>query len=368
VLFIMYDENDGFFDHVVPPQPPTSAAQGASTVTTDGELHTVVNPGRGGSYTADGLPYGLGPRVPMTVVSPWSKGGFVCSQVFDHTSVIRFIGERFGIDEPNITPWRRTVCGDLTAAFDFRSSDASFPSLPDTSQYRSIADQQCTSQPAPTVPATPSPIVPQEPGVRPARALPYELHVNASIYGGNTLRIEFANRGNQGAHFQVYATNRTDGPWRYTVGGRRVLHADFDLTETNGVYAFSVYGPNGFVRMFAGNVSAATARRRNHAQPEVKAGYDIANGNLYLKLRNHGAGHVTLTLADNAYGAPARQVTLHGGDERVEQWALASSHHWYDVTVSDGANGTFSRRFAGHVENGRSSYSDPAAVAPVAAS
>ncbi|CAI8997385.1 phospholipase C [Burkholderia ambifaria] len=142
VLFIMYDENDGFFDHVVPPQPPTSAAQGASTVTTDGELHTVVNPGRGGSYTADGLPYGLGPRVPMTVVSPWSKGGFVCSQVFDHTSVIRFIGERFGIDEPNITPWRRTVCGDLTAAFDFRSSDASFPSLPDTSQYRSIADQQ----------------------------------------------------------------------------------------------------------------------------------------------------------------------------------------------------------------------------------
>ncbi|NHL67612.1 phospholipase C, phosphocholine-specific [Burkholderia ambifaria] len=368
VLFIMYDENDGFFDHVVPPQPPTSAAQGASTVTTDGELHTVVNPGRGGSYTADGLPYGLGPRVPMTVVSPWSKGGFVCSQVFDHTSVIRFIGERFGIDEPNITPWRRTVCGDLTAAFDFRSSDASFPSLPDTSQYRSIADQQCTSQPAPTVPATPSPIVPQEPGVRPARALPYELHVNASIYGGNTLRIEFANRGNQGAHFQVYATNRTDGPWRYTVGARRVLHADFDLTETNGVYAFSVYGPNGFVRMFAGNVSTATARRRNHAQPEVKAGYDIANGSLYLKLRNHGAGHVTLTLADNAYGAPARQVTLHGGDERVEQWALASSHHWYDVTVSDGTNGTFSRRFAGHVENGRSSYSDPAAVAPVSAS
>jgi len=367
VLFIMYDENDGFFDHIVPPQPPTSAAQGASTVTTDGELHTVVNPGRGGSYTADGLPYGLGPRVPMTVVSPWTKGGFVCSQVFDHTSVIRFIGERFGIDEPNITPWRRTVCGDLTAAFDFRSSDASFPPLPDTSQYRSIADQQCTSQPAPTVPAPPSPIDPQEPGVRPARALPYELHVNASVYGGTKLRIEFANRGNQGAHFHVYATNRTDGPWRYTVGARRVLHADFDLTVTNGAYTFAVYGPNGFVRVFSGNVSAPAAPHRNPAQPEVKAGYDVANGNLYLKLRNHGGAHVTLTLTDNAYGAPSRQVTLHGGDERVEQWMLASSHQWYDVTVSDGAAGTFSRRFAGHVENGRPSYSDPAAVRPVSA-
>ncbi|AXF22355.1 phospholipase C, phosphocholine-specific [Burkholderia pyrrocinia] len=368
VLFIMYDENDGFFDHIVPPQPPTSATQGASTVTTDGELHTVVNPGRGGSYTADGLPYGLGPRVPMTVVSPWTKGGFVCSQVFDHTSVIRFIGERFGVDEPNITPWRRTICGDLTAAFDFRSSDASFPPLPDTSQYRSIADQQCTSQPAPTVPVTPSPVAPQEPGVRPARALPYELHVNASLYGGSKLRIEFANRGNQGAHFHVYSTNRTDGPWRYTVGARRLLHADFDLTVTNGAYAFSVYGPNGFVRVFSGNVSGTATPHRNPAQPEVKAGYDVANGNLYLKLHNHGAAHVTLTLTDNAYGAPSRQVTLHGGDEQVEQWALASSHQWYDVTVSDGANGTFSRRFAGHVENGRPSYSDPAAVQPVSTS
>ncbi|KVN60237.1 phosphocholine-specific phospholipase C [Burkholderia stagnalis] len=367
VLFIMYDENDGFFDHIVPPQPPTSAAQGASTVTTDGELHTVVNPGRGGSYTADGLPYGLGPRVPMTVVSPWTKGGFVCSQVFDHTSVIRFIGARFGVDEPNITPWRRTVCGDLTAAFDFRTQDATFPPLPDTSQYRAIADRQCTSQPAPTAPAQPAPIDPQEPGVRPARALPYELHVNASVAGAATLRIEFANRGAQGAHFTVYAANRTDGPWRYTVGAHRTLHAEFDLATTHGAYAFSVYGPNGFVRMFSGNVSAATAHRRDHAQPEVKAGYDVANGNLYLKLRNHGTGHVTLTLADNAYGAPARQVTLHAGGERVEQWLLASSHQWYDVTVSDGANGTFSRRFAGHVENGRPSYSDPAAVAPVTA-
>ncbi|MBR8124625.1 phosphocholine-specific phospholipase C [Burkholderia multivorans] len=367
VLFIMYDENDGFFDHIVPPQPPTSDAQGASTVTTDGELHTVVNPGRGGSYTADGLPYGLGPRVPMTIVSPWTKGGFVCSQVFDHTSVIRFIGARFGVDEPNITPWRRTVCGDLTSAFDFRSSDATFPPLPDTSQYRSLADQQCTSQPAPTVPATPSPIDPQEPGVRPARALPYELHVNATLRGAHTLRIEFANRGDQGAHFYVYGTDRTDGPWRYTVGARRVLHAEFDLTVTNGAYAFSVYGPNGFVRIFAGDVSAAAARRRNDAQPEVKAGYDVANGNLYLKLHNHGTARVTLTLTDNAYGAPSREVTLHGGDERVEQWLLASSHQWYDVTVSDGANGTFSRRYAGHVENGRPSYSDPAAVRPVAA-
>lgn len=367
VLFIMYDENDGFFDHLVPPQPATTRAQGLSTVTVEGEIHNVVNPGRGGSYTADGLPYGLGPRVPMTVVSPWTKGGFVCSQVFDHTSVIRFISERFGVDEPNITPWRRTVCGDLTTAFDFRTPDATLPPLPDTSNYRSIADQLCTTKPAPTVPAQPSPIDPQEPGVRPARALPYELHVNASVHGGH-LRIEFANRGDQGAHFYVYAGNRSDGPWRYTVGAHRSLHDDFDLTVTNGAYDFTVYGPNGFVRSFGGAAQAG-AQHGAHAaaHPEVKAGYDVANGNLYLKIANRGGARVQLTLTDNAYGAPARRLTLHGGEERIEQWSLASSHHWYDVTVSDGTSGGFARRFAGHVENGRPSYSDPAAVAPVSA-
>ncbi|WP_019256272.1 phospholipase domain-containing protein, partial [Burkholderia thailandensis] len=347
------------------PQPATTRAQGLSTVPVDGEIHDVVNPGRGGSYTADGLPYGLGPRVPMTVVSPWTKGGFVCSQVFDHTSVIRFIAARFGVDEPNITPWRRAVCGDLTSAFDFRTPDATLPPLPDTSNYRSIADQLCSTKPAPSVPAAPSPVDPQEPGVRPARALPYELHVNATVHGGARLRIEFANRGEQGAHFYVYASNRSDGPWRYTVGAHRSLHDEFDLGATNGAYAFTVYGPNGFVRVFEGRAAAEGHGRHAAAHPEVKAGYDVANGNLYLKLTNHGGQSVRLTLADNAYGAPPRQITLRGGDERVEQWALAPSHHWYDVTVSDGATGQFVRRFAGHVENGKSSYSDPAAVAPV---
>ncbi|AOK28089.1 MULTISPECIES: phosphocholine-specific phospholipase C [Burkholderia] len=367
VLFIMYDENDGFFDHIVPPQPPTTRAQGLSTVTVDGEIHNVVNPGRGGQYTADGLPYGLGPRVPMTIVSPWTKGGFVCSEVFDHTSVIRFIAARFGINEPNITPWRRTVCGDLTSAFDFRTPDATLPPLPDTSNYRSIADQLCSTKPAPSVPAAPSPVDPQEPGVRPARALPYELHVNARVRGGTTLRIEFANRGKQGAHFYVYATNRGDGPWRYTVGAHATLHDEFDLSATNGAYAFTVYGPNGFVRTFAGTAAPDGHGPHAAAHPEVQAGYDVANGNLYLKLKNHGGQSIKLSLSDNAYGAPARQLTLRGGDERIEQWPLASSHHWYDVTVSDGATGKFVRRFAGHIETGKPSYSDPAALAPVTA-
>jgi phospholipase C len=59
--------------------------------------------------------------VPLYVLSPWSRGGWVNSQVFDHTSVIRFLEKRFGVAEPNISPWRRAVCGDLTSAFDFKT-------------------------------------------------------------------------------------------------------------------------------------------------------------------------------------------------------------------------------------------------------
>jgi phospholipase C len=89
VLLINYDENDSFFDHLAPPFAPASSANGLSTVDTSYEFFA-------GNATYAAGPYRLGPRVPMIAVSPWSKGGYVCSEVFDHTSVIRFIEQRFG--------------------------------------------------------------------------------------------------------------------------------------------------------------------------------------------------------------------------------------------------------------------------------
>ena len=116
VLLLNYDENDGFFDHMAPPFAPASDANGLSTVPITNEIYE-----GNGQYAAGANavgPYGLGPRVPMIVISPWSKGGYVCSELFDHTSVIRFIEKRFGHDhdlgESNITPWRRAICGDWT--------------------------------------------------------------------------------------------------------------------------------------------------------------------------------------------------------------------------------------------------------------
>jgi phospholipase C len=121
-LFITYDENGGFFDHVPPPTPPPG---------TKGESLT-VDPLPSDAAGVAG-PIGLGFRVPMLVVSPFSRGGFVSGDTFDHTSLLRFIETRFGVEVPNLTSWRRSVTGDLTTAFNFARPDQSVPSLPQPS-------------------------------------------------------------------------------------------------------------------------------------------------------------------------------------------------------------------------------------------
>ncbi len=121
-LFITYDENGGFFDHVAPPTPPAK---------TKGEYLTAKPlPSDAGGVAG---PVGLGFRVPMLIVSPFSRGGFVCRDTFDHTSTLRFLESRFGAEVPNLTGWRRSVTGDLTSAFNFARLDTSVPSLPQPS-------------------------------------------------------------------------------------------------------------------------------------------------------------------------------------------------------------------------------------------
>ncbi|GAA5059504.1 phospholipase C [Nocardia callitridis] len=133
-LIVTYDENGGFFDHVTPPTPP----QG-----TPGEYLTVP---LAGVSSAEGIagPIGLGYRVPALVVSPYSRGGLVASQTFDHTSQLRLLETRFGVPVPNLTPWRRGVTGDMTSAFDFGTApDAAKPILPDPKPKMDAALAQC---------------------------------------------------------------------------------------------------------------------------------------------------------------------------------------------------------------------------------
>lgn len=147
ILFLTFDENGGFFDHVA----PTTAPPG-----TPGEYVTapaVPDPTVVGSPAITG-PIGLGFRVPMLIISPFSRGGFVSSDLFDHTSVLRFLETRFGAEVPNLSAWRRATVGDMTTALNFKAPDTSIPPLPSTSSALQQVIQECTANLAGTTPYT----------------------------------------------------------------------------------------------------------------------------------------------------------------------------------------------------------------------
>jgi len=349
VLFLTYDENDGFFDHLVPPTPPF---QGRGQSTVDARIEIFA--GSPGNPTG---PYGLGVRVPMIVISPWSKGGWVCSELFDHTSLIRFIERRFAQGRPdliesNITGWRRAICGDLTTAFDFKEADARRVRLPDTAAYEP-PDHSKHPDFVP-VPPTQQTMPSQEPGLRPARALPYELDAEGTTdFTLGTFRIDFANTGKAGACFQVLSGNSADLPRTYTVEPGKSLFDSWPAAQ--GTYDLSAFGPNGFLRAFRGSVSP-TAK----TNLRVESRYDADDDTIVLTITNLGTAPSRVTVS-NAYGHDhAVTRSLRPGESDRQRWHLKKSFGWYDLSVVATTDPGFLRRLAGHLENGRDSVSDPA--------
>jgi phospholipase C len=142
VFIVNYDENDGLFDHVVPPLPPAG---------TPGEF---VDAGSNTTPASPNWPIGGGVRVPAFVISPWSVGGYVATEQFDHTSVLQFLEKFTGVTETNITAWRRQTFGDLTSALGFSNGKPStFPrTLPNTIGEFWQAEQEVETLPAPAIP------------------------------------------------------------------------------------------------------------------------------------------------------------------------------------------------------------------------
>jgi phospholipase C len=336
-FLLNYDENDGFFDHMPPYLPATGTALGASTVDTAGENY-------------QGEPVGLGPRVPMLIVSPWSKGGWVNSQVFDHTSVIRFVEQCFGVHEPNISAWRRAVCGDLSSAFDFANPNASATELPDSSHYIAASDLSA-ALPAPRPPASFT-AAHQEQGQRPARALPYAFDVACEIDADSkSVALNITNTGAVGVALNVFAATGLAGPWFFTVeAGKSLRH---DVLANVDAYDLTVYGPNGFLRQFRGRVQQTGIA----IEPDVS----FFSGNVRVALKG------VMTLSHYAYLPDGYEVIVVQGtpdppsrpQSEESSWPLALSGNWYDFSVTSSADPTFLRRYAGHVETGAPSVSDP---------
>jgi phospholipase C len=143
-FILCYDENDGIFDHVAPPVPPAGTPQ----------------------EFIGGLPVGAGFRVPCILVSPWTAGGWVCSEPFDHTSSLRLLGRVTGVSEPNISAWRRQTFGDFTTAFRFGEPAAQAPCLPNTGAPLSRALYEASNLPRPRLPGAEQSKPRQEKGER----------------------------------------------------------------------------------------------------------------------------------------------------------------------------------------------------------
>jgi phospholipase C len=290
----------------------------------------------------------------MLIVSPWSRGGWVNSQLFDHTSLIRFLEARFAdhrhdLVESNITPWRRAVVGDLTSAFDFKTPNASrrihLPSITDFEPVELVRHEDEVPVP-PAHGAVPR----QEQGVRAARAIPYTLHADGHVAVDGSFHIHFRNAGRAGAVFHVRSANSAEVPRSYTVESEKHLG---DRWSVVSVYDLSVYGPNGFFRGFKGGVTG-----RHPAQLEIRASYDEEGNEITLEVVNRSVRRVQVSVF-NAYTSRNTRLSLAYGESESKRWPLARTGGWYDLTITVDEDARFEYRYAGHLENGHDSISDP---------
>ncbi|MET8697846.1 phospholipase domain-containing protein, partial [Kitasatospora sp. NPDC004723] len=321
-------------DHVVPPTP---------------------EPGTPEEFT-QGRAIGLGNRVPLWVVSPWSRGGWVNSQVFDHTSVLRFMEQVTGVAEPNISAWRRAVCGDLTSCFDFAAPDHSIPQLPDTNALMARADAG-TKLPGVQLPAVGAQSMPvQERGERPHRHLPYQPWAEAEV-DRRTGRVTctMSNDGAVAFPYTVYpniALPFAGTPFTVAPGASATYV--WEAAATNGRYDFTVHGPDGFVRRFAGTVirdgagSASVPEGQNDMGIPIVTADLSMSGRLTLQLVNDGMTDVCFSVAPNDFAGTAQTVWVRPGKQTNLTWPLDKQGR-YDVVVTAATGQRFARRYAGWV-------------------
>lgn len=405
IFILTYDENDGYFDHIPPFTAPHSHKKGTGKVS-DGidtrvDFVTVEQ-----EHDRKGFPtkydrensIGLGYRVPMVIASPWSRGGYVNSEVFDHTSTLQlletFISKKTGkkVKEHNISDWRRTVCGDLTSAFrpyngekvakpSFLKKDefvegihkAQFRNVPSTYKNLSADEVALIKKERHASPYMPK----QEPGIKPSCALPYELYADGMLSEDKkSFEIKFK-AGNTvfgaqavGAPFNVYAPGNYASlhdpqkmeavrTWSYAAKAGDTLTDSWPLNEfENNNYYLRTYGPNGFYRAFKGNANDPGIGVQFAYQTNGKK----LTGNVVLTFWLIGTNTpVTVDVVDNAYKTGAKQLTIQQESfaPQTIKLDLSKQHGWYDFSIKVKGYGDFEKRYAGRVETGQPSYTDP---------
>lgn len=400
IFILCYDENDGYFDHVPPFVVPDPYKEDTGAVSEGIDCKTEFvtmeqDMTKKEKKECRESPIGLGFRVPLVVASPWNRGGNVCSEVFDHTSILQFL-EKFTshksgkkIEETNISAWRRTVCGDLTSTFrpydgekiqlptflarnEFMEGiyNAQFKKLPNAYKALSKAEiEQVNKNPLT------SPIMPkQEKGTRPACPIPYELAAEGSFNTAkNAFEIKFEAKNGifrdkaAGAPFMVYAPGKYKNEdvkvWNYAVKAGDALVGSWKPEDfEGGKYHLRVYGPNGFFREYSGNKNSSFLNFRFRLDVD---GNQKPTGNVLIDVTNRNpVKDVNVTLIDNAYGSESQTLTINKMQGEVEKGRgftvfSSKSANWYDFSFIMDDQPGFLVRYAGHVETGNLSTSDP---------
>lgn len=401
IFILAYDENDGYFDHVPPftvpnpSQPDTGLT--SKGIPADVEFVTLEQDmKKKAEKDSRESSIGLGYRVPLVIASPWNRGGMVCSQVFDHTSVLQFL-EKFlshkrgkKIEESNISAWRRTVCGDLTSAFKpYQGEKITLPSFlskndfiesvhkakfkKDPSGYRPLEKHEIEM-----INKDPSsfPLMPrQEKGTRTACALPYQLYVDGRLHEDKKMfsikfqaSDEIFGKKTAGSPFTVYAPGKYKAndedlweavkTWSYAVMAGDTITDTWPLSAfENENYHLRVYGPNGFFREFTGNSEDAPL--------DISCEYERSSvkdltGNIHVRIINTGSDSYTIEINDQAYEQPPQTVIIAPKGQATLTVDLAKSYGWYDFIVGVTGVEHFKKRYAGKVENGLEGLTDPA--------
>jgi len=398
IFIVTYDENDGYYDHIPPFSISDNKTPGtgkcAPAMDTEKEFVRLKNELMQGipEKQAREAPIGLGFRVPMIIASPWSRGGKVCSQIFEHTSTLQFLevfcSNKFNkkIHFDNINPWRRSISGNLTSSFSIfkNAPDRSLAFLNRNKFIETIYNAKFRNEPTGFNKVGENDLkngnllewLPeQEPGTRPACALPYQLFadgkldVNKEQFSINMeASSEHFGAKAAGAPFRVYAIGNhkaladnkkfeLNRNWNYSVAAGNKLSDQWQLADfERQQYQLRLYGPNGFFREFKGD--------RYDPDISVFCGYQNQNGltgNIEILISNEMNRDITIEIKDRSYG---NATVLHnipaGKNEFRIVLNLKKSSGWYDYSIKLAGFDKFSQKFAGHVDTGLDSNTDPA--------
>lgn len=377
VFILCYDENDGYFDHVPPfvpphPQKPETGKASAGIDLWAEQVNLEHEKQRPYDRIEDG-PIGLGYRVPLVIASPWSRGGKVNSEVFDHTSILmfleKFIQKRYkkDIKEDNISNWRRTVCGDLTSTFTkYNASD--FSEFVDKKEFfktiRLAKDKDLpknykalTADEIKQSPAKAEWMPKQEKGVKSANAIPYEMYADAKV--GKDSKLNLTMKVGKtfavgGIPFFVNSFNaKGDFESRhYTINKGDSISETFN--SVNNGFDIKLHGPNGFYRRFKGKESLLevsliySKNRRN-----------VFHGDVEVIFNNVSDKDLEVRLIDESYTNGTTITKIKKGKSKVLMIDLSKSHNWYDFKIVVDGYSDFEWHYAGHVETGKESFTDP---------